>query len=70
MEFEVQYRLDMMYKYLMFKTFPYHSVSVVHRHQDTGFHVIFMKSVEYMVTDEIKLYLKQGGFSYSYIDKS
>ena len=51
----------------MYNKFPYHSVSVIHRHQDLGLHVIFMESVKYMVTDEIKGYLKANKFTYSYV---
>jgi hypothetical protein len=32
-----------------------------------GFHVIFMESVNEMVTDEIKDYIKAMGFTFSYI---
>jgi hypothetical protein len=62
-----QQRLETLHRYLMYNKFPYHSVSVVHRHQDLGFHVIFMDSVKYMVTDKIKGYLKANEFTYSYI---
>jgi hypothetical protein len=63
----VQSELKSMHRYLMYKKFPYHSVSVVHRHQDMGFHVIFMKSVKEMVTDEIKDYIKVMEFTFSYV---
>lgn len=57
-----------MHSYLMYSKFPYHSVSVIHRHQDLGFHVIFMGSVKEMVTDEIKDYIKAMDFTFSYLD--
>lgn len=49
----------------MYKKFPYHSVSVIHRHQDLGFHVIFASNVREMVTEEIISRLKSMGFAYS-----
>ena len=60
-------QLKSMHDYLMYKKFQYHSVSVVHRHQDMGFHVIFMESVKEMVTNEIKDYIKAMGFTFSYV---
>jgi hypothetical protein len=51
----------------MYKKFPYHSVSVIHRHQDLGFHVMFMDSVRNMVTDEIKEKLKRDEFTWSFV---
>ena len=63
----IQSQLKSMHGYLMYKKFPYHSLSVVNRHQDMGFHVIFMESVNEMVTDEIKDYIKAMGFTFSYI---
>jgi hypothetical protein len=59
--------LKSMHDYLMYNKFPYHSVSVVHRHQDMGFRVIFMESVKEMVTDEIKNYIKSMGFTFSFV---
>ena len=63
----IQSELKSMHNYLMYNKFPYHSVSVVHRHQDMGFRVIFMESVREMVTDEIKDYIKAMGFTVSYV---
>jgi len=63
----IQQELLSMHSYLMYKKFPYHSVSVIHRNQDLGFHVIFTKNVKEMVTDEIRDYLKSFGFGLSYI---
>lgn len=40
----------------MYKRFPYHSVSVIHRHQDFGLPATFMEGVKDLVTDEIKGY--------------
>ena len=59
--------LNYMHSYLMFKKFPYHSVSVIHRHQDLGFHVIFTKDVKEKVTNEVKSYLNSQGFNFSFI---
>jgi hypothetical protein len=67
MDLKVQYKLQQIHGHLMYKKFSYHSVSVIYRGQELGFHVIFMKSVKEMVTDEIKGYLKAYGFSYSFI---
>lgn len=58
--------LSSMHSYLMYKKFPYHSVSVIHRGQDLGFHVIFMDNVREIVTDEIKSHIEAVGFTYSY----
>ena len=63
----VQEQLKTVHRHLMYKKFPYHSVSVIHRQQDLGLHVIFMDSVKDMVTDEIKGYLKANEFTYSYV---
>ena len=63
---DIQSELKSMHSHLMYKKFPYHSVSVIHRPQDLGFHVIFMGSVKEMVTDEIKDYIKATGFTFSF----
>lgn len=60
-------QLETMHNYLMYNKFPYHSVSVIHRHQDLGFKVLFMESVKEMVTDKIKDYIKAMGFTFSYV---
>lgn len=59
-------QLNTMHSYLMYKKFPYHSVSVIHRHQDLGFHVIFMESVKELVTEKIKDYIKSNDFTVSF----
>jgi hypothetical protein len=59
--------LSYCHQFLMYKKFPYHSVSVIHRHQDLGFHVMFMDSVRNMVTDEIKEKLKRDEFTWSFV---
>lgn len=51
--------------YLMRMEFPYHSVSVIHRHQDLGFHVIFSSNVRDMVTENIIKALANLEFTYS-----
>lgn len=61
----IQSSLYVCHGYLMKKGFPYHSVSVIHRPQDLGFHVIFSNSVREMVTDEIKRALSNLDFNYS-----
>lgn len=66
-EIQIRNELKSMHKYLMYNKFPYHSVSVIHRHQDMGFRVIFMNSVRNMVTDKIKDYIKAMGFTVSYV---
>ena len=63
----IQSELIQMHRYLMYKKFPYHSVSVIHRYQDMGFRVIFMENVREMVTDEIREYIKAMGFTYSFV---
>lgn len=63
----IQSGLKSMHDYLRYKRFPYHSFSVIHRHQDLEFHVIFMERVKEMVTDEIKDYIKAMGFTFSYV---
>lgn len=66
-EIQIRTELKSMHEYLMYNKFPYHSVSVIHRHQDMGFRVIFMDSVRNMVTDKIKGYIKAMGFTVSYV---
>lgn len=66
-EIQIRNELKLIHEYLMYNKFPYHSVSVIHRHQDMGFRVIFMNSVRNMVTDKIKDYIKAMGFTVSYI---
>lgn len=51
--------------YLMRMKFPYHSVSVIHRPQDLGFHVIFSNNVRDMVTDDVIKALTNLEFKYS-----
>lgn len=63
----IQNTLNICHEYLMKMGFPYHSVSVIHRHQDLGFHVMFMDSVEEKITDNVKRVLKDSGFTYSII---
>lgn len=63
----IQHELEAMHRYLMYNKFPYHSVSVIHRHQDVGFHVIFMESVKPLVTEKISDYIKAMGFGISYV---
>ena len=62
-----QQRLESMHSHLMYNKFPYHSVSVIYRHQDLGFHIMFMGSVKDIVTDKIKGYLKANEFTYSFV---
>ena len=57
--------LSVCHGYLMRMKFPYHSVSVIHRHQDLGFHVIFAHDVRDMVTDNVIKALTNLGFTYS-----
>lgn len=66
-EIQIRNELKSMHEHLMYNKFPYHSVSVIHRHQDMGFRVIFMDSVRNMVTDKIKDYIKSMGFTVSYV---
>lgn len=65
--FSAKHDLESMHRYLMYKEFPYHSVSVIHRAQDLGLHVIFMEGVKDMVTDEIKGHIKSMGFTFSFV---
>lgn len=62
-----QEKLQSMHDYLMYKKFPYHSVSVIYRSQDVGFHVYFMENVKKQVTDEIVTTIKNAGFNYSFV---
>jgi hypothetical protein len=63
----IKQTLDICHSFLMYKKFPYHSVSVIHRQQDLGFHVIFTKKVRDMVSTEIKDRLKSMEFTYSFV---
>jgi len=63
----VQSELHTMHSYLMYKKFPYHSVSVIHRPNDLGLHVMFMESVKDLVTDEVKQRIKSTDFTYSFV---
>lgn len=60
----IQNRLNEMHSFLMKKGIPYKSVSVIHRHQDLGFHVIFSNDVRELVTPEIKDGIKNREFTY------
>ena len=60
--------LEVMHSYLMYKKFPYHSVSVIHRDQDLGFHCIFMENVRELVNEEIKNKMNQLGFTHSFVN--
>jgi len=60
-------QLTTVHGYLMYNKFPYHSVSVIHRGQDLGFHVIFTEKVREMITDKIKDYLKSQEFTFSFV---
>lgn len=64
-----QTALFLCHDYLMRMKFPYHSVSVIHRDQDLGFHVIFSNDVRDMVTDNVIKELTNLEFTYS-INKS
>lgn len=64
--FYIQQQLRSIHSYLMYKKFPYHSVSVIYRAQDLYLHVIFMENVREMVTNEIKNHLKSNEFTYSF----
>lgn len=66
-QLKIEEQLKTVHRHLMYNKFHFHSVSVIHRDQDLGLHVIFMESVKYMVTDEIKAYLKANKFTYSYV---
>ena len=52
---------------LMYLGFPYHSVSVIHRNQDLGYHVIFSKEVIDKVSDDVKSFLKLNEFTFSFV---
>ena len=65
----MQYQLKMVHQFLMYEKFPYHSVSVIHRYQDLGFHVMFMDSVKEQVTERIKKRLEIFGFGYSFVSE-
>jgi len=60
--------LRLMHSSLMRAGFPYHSVSVIHRSQDCGFHVIFDKVVKDKVTDEIISSIENLEFTYSFVE--
>jgi hypothetical protein len=64
----VQHELEAMHSYLMYKKFPYHSVSVIFRWQDIGLHLYIMDYVKHLVTDEIKDYIKCMGFGITYVE--
>lgn len=63
---EIYHYLNSMHRYLMKKGFPYHSVSVIHRQQDLGFHCIFMKSVKDKVTKDV-IDVMEGNSSEYYV---
>ena len=56
-----------MHYWLMKEKFPYHSVSVIYRPQDLGFHVIFSDSVKDMVTERVKQYIQSNEFTFSFV---
>lgn len=62
---EMQEVLNNMHQYLMDKGFPYHSVSVIYRPQDLGYHCIFSYIVEDKIDKEIKDYLSSEKFTFS-----
>jgi hypothetical protein len=66
----IQAILNVMHQHLMYRKFPYHSVSVIHRSQDLGFHVYFMESVREMITEEIKNYMGYLDFTYSFVKEN
>lgn len=59
--------LRFIHESLMYRGFPYHSVSVIYRQQDLGLHVFFMESVKDKVTEEVKTMLEIWGFNYSFV---
>ena len=56
-------KLDLIHSYLMHKGFPYHSVSVVYRPNEIGYHVFIMSGVKELITDDISLCLSHEGFN-------
>ena len=63
----IQNTLNVCHGYLMKQGFSYHSVSVIHRSQDLGFHVIFSNEVKTKITPQIKRALKNLEFTYSIV---
>ena len=63
-------QLNTIHSHLMWLEFPYHSVSVIYRHQDLGLHVIFMDSVRDKVTKELEDYLKANECTWSFVKLS
>lgn len=62
---DAQYDMKYLHEYLMKVGFPYHSVSVIYRHQDIGLHCFFSHDVKDKVTDEVKEYIKRLNATYS-----
>lgn len=67
---EIMSFLGQIHRHLMYLGFPYRSVSVIHRKQDLGYHVMFMENVKDKITNELKGYLKAHDFTYSIIIKN
>jgi len=63
-------KLYRIHKYLMKRGFPYHSVSVVYRRLDLGYHVIFMEDQREFVDGDVLKQLKFENFSHSFIKES
>ena len=61
----IQNTLVVCHDYLMKMGFPYHSVSVIHRPQDLGFHVIFASNVRDKVNHTIISALNNLEFTHS-----
>jgi len=59
--------LNVMHDYLMGKGFPYSSVSVIHRHQDLGFHVFIMECEKERVTEDVKDVMRLNNFTHSFV---
>lgn len=51
--------------YLMKAGFPYHSVSIIHRHQELGLHCFFSNDVREKITNEVRQYIKDRNAGYS-----
>jgi hypothetical protein len=64
---DIDSRLRQIHYSLMYHKFPYHSVSVIHRWQDLGFHCILLESVKDKVTKEIEDAMTRNEFTWSFV---
>lgn len=62
---DAQYDMRDIHAFLMKAGFPYHSVSVIYRHQELGLHCFFSADVKDKVTNEVREYIQRLKCTYS-----